>query len=74
MMKVYSLLEQSVQKRFMTERPFGVLLSGGLDSCIVAAPVAKFSSEPIHTFSIGMPGSPDLKYANHGEPFTVYSS
>ena len=63
MMKVYSLLEQSVQKRFMTERPFGVLLSGGLDSCIVAALVAKFSSEPIHTFSIGMPGSPDLKYA-----------
>ena len=63
MMKVYSLLEQSVQKRFMTERPFGVLLSGGLDSCIVAALVAKFSPEPIHTFSIGMPGSPDLKYA-----------
>ena len=63
MNKVYSLLEDSVQKRFMTERPFGVLLSGGLDSCIIAALVAKFSSAPIHTFSIGLPGSPDLKYA-----------
>lgn len=63
MEKTFSLLETSVQKRFMMERPFGVLLSGGLDSCIIASLVSKLSSTPIHTFSIGLPNSPDLHYA-----------
>ena len=45
----------------------GSLLSGGLDSSLVAAIVNKFYmsnfNKPIHTFSIGLPGSEDLKYA-----------
>jgi len=38
-------------------------LSGGLDSSLVASLVSKYSKEPIETYSIGMPGGEDLKYA-----------
>lgn len=61
--KLYELMEKSVQKRFQLERPFGVFLSGGLDSSIIAALVSKLSGTKIHTFSIGLEGSEDLKYA-----------
>lgn len=58
------LLEKAVQKRVQnTERPVGCLLSGGLDSSLIAALVCKYSTKPIHTFSIGMEGSVDLMYA-----------
>lgn len=56
-------LTAAVKKRMMSDRPIGCLLSGGLDSSLIAALVARFSSTPIHTFSIGMPGSTDLHYA-----------
>lgn len=61
---VYALLCQSVKKRMMCENG-GVccLLSGGLDSSLVASLAQRYSSDPIHTFSIGLPGSPDLEYA-----------
>ena len=63
------LLEKAVEKRLMSDRPIGCLLSGGLDSSLVSSIVVntykKRGVEPkkIHTFSIGLPGSPDLKYA-----------
>ncbi len=55
-------LEQAVKKRMMSERPVGCLLSGGLDSSLVAALAAKFYEEKnkLETFSIGLKGSPDL--------------
>lgn len=56
-------LMAAVKKRMMSDRPIGCLLSGGLDSSLIAALVARCSSKPIHTFSIGMPGSTDLQYA-----------
>ncbi len=60
-------LEDAVLKRLMTERPIAALLSGGVDSSLIAALVARFLRErglpPLKTFSIGMPGSTDLKYA-----------
>jgi len=61
-------LIRAVQKRVMnTERPIAALLSGGLDSSLVAA-IAASELRPrgapkLRTFSIGMAGSPDLKYA-----------
>jgi asparagine synthase (glutamine-hydrolysing) len=64
LVKMRNLFEQAVYKRFMFERPFGVFLSGGLDSSLVAALVAKHNApNPIHSFSIGMEGSTDLAKA-----------
>lgn len=62
------LLTDSVEKRMLSDRPIGCLLSGGLDSTIIAALVqatgkAKNPNYRLHTFSIGLKGSPDLEYA-----------
>lgn len=57
-------LRCAVAKRVRnTERPVGCLLSGGLDSSVIAALVMKEKQSPINTYSIGMAGSEDLKYA-----------
>ena len=60
-------LEEAVAKRMMTERPIAALLSGGIDSSLIASLVQKqlhlVGAPPLKTFSIGMPGSTDLKYA-----------
>lgn len=60
-------LEEAVRKRFMTERPMAALLSGGVDSSLIASLVQRhlriLGKPPLKTFSIGMPGSTDLAYA-----------
>ena len=54
-------LEYAVQMRLgTTERDTGFLLSGGLDSSLIASIASRFSEGKIRTFSIGLPGSPDL--------------
>lgn len=54
----------AVKKRtLITERPIACLLSGGLDSSLVTALVANLSGKQIETYSIGLNGSEDLKYA-----------
>ena len=61
---VYNAFIESVKKRIEnTERPIGCLLSGGLDSSLITALVCKLSKSTIETFSIGLEGSEDLKYA-----------
>ncbi|SHE63930.1 asparagine synthase (glutamine-hydrolysing) [Psychroflexus salarius] len=69
---IKTLLTQAVEKRMMSERPVGCLLSGGLDSSLVAALLAKAyraKGQQLQTFSIGLEGSPDLiaaqKVAKH---------
>ena len=66
-------LEQSVKSQMMSDVPFGVLLSGGLDSSIISSIVTKFSKNRIesgdkkeawwpriHSFAVGLKNSPDL--------------
>lgn len=71
--KVRNGLESAVKAQLMSDVPYGVLLSGGLDSSIIAAITQKFSKKRIesnstesawwpqlHSFAIGLEGSPDL--------------
>lgn len=60
-------LEESVRKRLLTDRPIACLLSGGLDSSLIAALVQNnlknLNQPPLKTFSIGFEGSSDLSHA-----------
>ena len=71
--KVRNGLESAVKAQLMSDVPYGVLLSGGLDSSIIAAITQKFSKKRIesnstesawwpqlHSFAVGLEGSPDL--------------
>ncbi len=64
---IKNLLIESVKKRLMTDRPLGCLLSGGLDSSLVASIASNILKEKglqLNTFSIGMENSSDAIYAN----------
>ena len=59
-------VEEAVAKRLTTVRQVGACLSGGLDSSLVAAIAARLlaaKGQRLHTYSIGMEGSPDLAHA-----------
>ena len=68
---IFSMINEAVRKRVegTCERPIACLLSGGLDSSLVCALVNKYyrnnndSGHRLETYSIGLPGSEDLKYA-----------
>lgn len=63
---VETALREAVHVRMQSDRQIGCLLSGGLDSSLVAGIMAaelRSSGQQLHTFSIGMPGSTDLHYA-----------
>ena len=74
-LSVKDALTLSVKKRLMSERPIGCLLSGGLDSSLITSIVVREhlknggKASDIRTFSIGMKGATDLKYAKIAADF-----
>lgn len=69
-------LEEAVHRQMMCDVPFGLLLSGGLDSSIIAAVAAKYAQKRVesmgkspawwpqlHSFTIGLEGAPDFAAA-----------
>jgi asparagine synthase (glutamine-hydrolysing) len=74
--KLRAALEHAVKQQLMSDVPYGVLISGGLDSSLIAAIAAKYRKlrvesgdreeawwPRLHSFSVGLAGSPDLQCA-----------
>lgn len=51
---------EAVRLQLRSEVPLGCLLSGGLDSAIVTATMARLSQQPVRTFTVGLPEMPTL--------------
>ena len=73
---VHDALEAAVQRQLMSDVPYGVLLSGGLDSSVISAIAKKYSAmrvetdntaaawwPQLHSFAVGLKGAPDLAKA-----------
>jgi len=71
---IVNAFTKAVERRLMSDRPYCCLLSGGLDSSLVAAVAQRLIKEKklatnLHTFTIGMDGGSDLEYANQVAEF-----
>ena len=73
---VHDALENAVKRQLMSDVPYGVLLSGGLDSSVISAIAKKYAAKRVetdqktdawwpqlHSFAIGLKGAPDLAKA-----------
>ena len=73
---IHDALESAVKRQLMSDVPYGVLLSGGLDSSVISAIAEKYSEMRIeddsktkaywprlHSFAVGLKGAPDLAKA-----------
>jgi asparagine synthase (glutamine-hydrolysing) len=63
--RVRTLLAEAVEKRTMADVPFGVFLSGGVDSSATLAFLARTSNHPVRTFTVGFEGAPRYNELEH---------
>lgn len=79
---VHNALEAAVKRQLMSDVPYGVLLSGGLDSSVISAIAKKYAAHRIetnstqaawwpqlHSFAVGLKGAPDLAKAKEVADF-----
>jgi asparagine synthase (glutamine-hydrolysing) len=62
--RIRNAVINSVKRRLISDKPLAFLLSGGVDSSIVAAVASKLLNKPINTYCCGMEDGTDLEYAN----------
>jgi len=66
------LLMQSVRCQLIADVPIGVMLSGGLDSSLVAAAAVRSSERPIRTFNVAFPDYPSFDESHHARRVADY--
>ena len=63
--RVRELFGEAVRKRMISDVPFGVYLSGGVDSSANVAMMCRYSDEPVRTFSVAFMDEPSLDELEH---------
>lgn len=63
--RVRRLFAEAVRKRMMSDVPFGVYLSGGVDSTANVAMMCRYTDQPIRTFSVAFADEPSLDELSH---------
>ncbi len=63
--RVRELLTEAIDKRMMSDVPFGVFLSGGVDSSANVALMSRLVTQPVRTFTVGFEGAPQYNELHH---------
>lgn len=65
--ELHTILVKAVKHQMQSDVPLGVLLSGGIDSSLIASIMQQSSTHPIHSFTIGFADSPSYDESSHAK-------